>query len=163
GFVETKNADIGPEAKVPHLTYCGDATIGEGANIGAGTIFANFDGLTKSHTHIGAWSFVGSNSVIVAPKSIGAGSYVAAGSAVVSDVGPGQLAVTRAQQRNIDGWVARRRPGTKTEKAAQAAAAAEAEEALAAEQGAVQEGDLLQEPGTDTSATTQASETKGAR
>jgi bifunctional UDP-N-acetylglucosamine pyrophosphorylase/glucosamine-1-phosphate N-acetyltransferase len=163
GFVETKNADIGPEAKVPHLTYCGDATIGEGANIGAGTIFANFDGLTKSHTHIGAWSFVGSNSVIVAPKTIGAGSYVAAGSAVVSDVGPGQLAVTRAQQRNIDGWVARRRPGTKTEKAAQAAAAAEAEEALAAEHGAVQEGDVLQEPGADTSATTQASETKGAR
>ncbi|EWT05646.1 bifunctional N-acetylglucosamine-1-phosphate uridyltransferase/glucosamine-1-phosphate acetyltransferase [Intrasporangium chromatireducens Q5-1] len=163
GFVETKNADIGPEAKVPHLTYCGDATIGEGANIGAGTIFANFDGLTKSHTHVGAWSFVGSNSVIVAPKTIGAGSYVAAGSAVVSDVGPGQLAVTRAQQRNIDGWVARRRSGTKTEKAAQAAAAADAEEALATEEGAVREGDRLDPPDGATPTTPQATETKDAR
>ena len=137
GFVETKNAQIGDGAKVPHLTYCGDATIGEGANIGAGTIFANYDGLTKEHTDVGAYSFVGSNSVIVAPRDIGAGSYVAAGSAVVSDVGPGQLAVTRAAQRNIDGWVARRRPGTNTDHAAHQANAAAAEAKLAEQPGAV--------------------------
>src|SRR6478752_3369258 len=118
GFVETKNADIGEGAKVPHLTYCGDATIGPGANIGAGTIFANYDGVTKGHTDVGAHSFVGSNSVIVAPRTIGDGAYVAAGSAVVSDVAPGQLAVTRAQQRNVDGWFARLRAGTKSEDAA---------------------------------------------
>ncbi len=121
GFVETKNAEIGEGAKVPHLTYCGDATIGEGANIGAGTIFANYDGVTKGHTTVGAASFIGSNSVIVAPRTIADGAYVAAGSAVVSDVGPGQLAVTRAQQRNIDGWVARRRAGTKTDEVARRA------------------------------------------
>lgn len=123
GFVETKNADIHDGAKVPHLTYCGDATVGEGANIGAGTIFANYDGVTKGHTEVGAHSFVGSNSVIVAPRTIADGAYIAAGSAVVSDVGPGQLAVTRAQQRNVDGWVARRRAGTKTDEAARAAQA----------------------------------------
>jgi bifunctional UDP-N-acetylglucosamine pyrophosphorylase/glucosamine-1-phosphate N-acetyltransferase len=127
GFVETKNAQIGDGAKVPHLTYCGDATIGEGANIGAGTIFANYDGVTKGHTHVGAHSFVGSNSVVVAPRTIADGSYVAAGSAVVSDVGPGQLAVTRAAQRNIDGWVARRRAGTRTDEAARAARSADAD------------------------------------
>jgi bifunctional UDP-N-acetylglucosamine pyrophosphorylase/glucosamine-1-phosphate N-acetyltransferase len=136
-FVETKNAEIGDRAKVPHLTYCGDATIGEGANIGAGTIFANFDGVTKHHTEVGAWSFVGSNSVIVAPRTIGAGSYVAAGSAVISDVDPGELAVTRAQQRNVAGWVSRRRAGTETDRAAQHAGGAAAEQAVTSEQGAV--------------------------
>jgi bifunctional UDP-N-acetylglucosamine pyrophosphorylase/glucosamine-1-phosphate N-acetyltransferase len=148
GFVETKNAQIADGAKVPHLTYCGDATVGEGANIGAGTIFANYDGLTKGHTSVGAYSFVGSNSVIVAPRIIGDGAYVAAGSAVVSDVAPGQLAVTRAQQRNVDGWVERRRPGTKTDEAAHAArAAAQVEAELASEAGAVVEQDR---PTTDT-------------
>ncbi|TQN49010.1 bifunctional UDP-N-acetylglucosamine pyrophosphorylase/glucosamine-1-phosphate N-acetyltransferase [Humibacillus xanthopallidus] len=127
GFVETKNAQIADGAKVPHLSYCGDATVGPGANIGAGTIFANYDGVTKGHTTVGAYSFIGSNSVIVAPRTIGDGAYVAAGSAVVSDVDPGQLAVTRAQQRNIDGWVARRRAGTKTDEAARAAQAADAQ------------------------------------
>lgn len=121
GFVETKNAQIGDDAKVPHLTYCGDATIGEGANIGAGTIFANYDGVTKNHTNVGRYSFVGSNSVIVAPGSIGDGTYVAAGSAVTAPVAPGELAVTRARQRNVEGWVARRRAGTATDAAAQAA------------------------------------------
>jgi len=121
GFVETKNARIAAGAKVPHLTYAGDVTIGEGANIGAGTIFANYDGVTKSPTVVGAHSFVGSNSVIVAPVTIGDGAYVAAGSAVTSDVGPGELAVTRAKQRNVAGWVARRRAGTATAAAAEAA------------------------------------------
>ena len=123
GFVETKNADIGEGAKVPHLTYCGDATIGEGANIGAGTIFANYDGVTKSHTTVGAYSFVGSDSVLVAPVTIADGAYVAAGSAVTSNVGPGELGVSRAQQRNVPGWVARRRSGTTTDDAARAALA----------------------------------------
>jgi bifunctional UDP-N-acetylglucosamine pyrophosphorylase/glucosamine-1-phosphate N-acetyltransferase len=118
GFVETKNARIGDGAKVPHLTYCGDAIVGEGANIGAGTIFANYDGVTKSTTTIGRQSFVGSNSVLVAPVTVADGAYVAAGSAVTDDVGPGQLAVARSRQRNIDGWVASRRPGTKTDAAA---------------------------------------------
>ena len=124
GFVETKNAEIGPGAKVPHLTYCGDATIGEGANIGAGTIFANYDGVNKHHTHVGRYSFVGSDSVLVAPVDIGDGAYVAAGSTVEGVVEPGQIAVARGRQRNIDGWVARRRSGTKTADAADAARAA---------------------------------------
>ena len=121
GFVETKNAQIGDETKVPHLTYCGDATIGKGVNIGAGTIFANYDGVAKYHIDVGAYSFVGSNSVIVAPCTIGDGVYVAAGSVVVNDIEPGYLGVTRAQQRNVDGWVARRRTDTKTHEAAEAA------------------------------------------
>ena len=123
GFVETKNAEIGEGAKVPHLTYCGDATIGAGANIGAGTIFANYDGVAKHHTTIGAHSFIGSDTVIVAPVSVGDGAYVAAGSALTKDVEPGQIAVARGTQRNIDGWVARSRAGTKTHAAAEAARA----------------------------------------
>lgn len=117
-FVETKNAAIADGAKVPHLTYAGDATIGEGANIGAGTIFANYDGVNKHHTTIGRHSFVGSNSVLIAPRNVGDGSYVAAGSALTDDVEPGQIAVARGRQRNIPGWVARKRAGTKTAQAA---------------------------------------------
>lgn len=120
-FVETKNAQIGDGAKVPHLTYCGDATVGERANIGAGTIFANYDGVTKSHTIVGRGSFVGSDSVLVAPVEIADGAYVAAGSTITAAVGPGELAVARGQQRNIAGWVARKRPGTVTSAAAEAA------------------------------------------
>ncbi len=121
GFVETKNADIGEGAKVPHLTYAGDVTIGEGANIGAGTIFANYDGVTKHHTTIGRHSFVGSDSVLVAPLTVADGAYVAAGSALTQDVAPGQIAVARGRQRNVDGWVARARAGTPTAAAASAA------------------------------------------
>ncbi|MGJ3507944.1 bifunctional UDP-N-acetylglucosamine diphosphorylase/glucosamine-1-phosphate N-acetyltransferase GlmU [Enemella sp. A6] len=120
-FVETKNTKIGDGAKVPHLTYAGDAEIGEGANIGAGTIFANYDGVTKSRTVVGKHSFVGSDSVLVAPLTIADGSYVAAGSAVTDDVAPGELAVARGHQRNVAGWVSRRRAGTATEQAALAA------------------------------------------
>ena len=94
---------------MPHLTYCGDATVGEGANIGAGTIFANYDGVTKSHTNVGRASFIGSDSVLVAPVDVADGAYVAAGSTITNDVGPGELAVARGQQRNIPGWVARKR------------------------------------------------------
>ena len=127
-FVETKNANIGAGAKVPHLTYCGDATIGEGANIGAGTIFANYDGVNKHHTTVGKHSFIGSDSVLVAPVNVADGAYVAAGAALTNDVGPGEIAVARGHQRNIEGWVARARAGTKTAAAAEAALAAHGEE-----------------------------------
>ncbi len=117
-FVEAKNATIGDGAKVPHLTYCGDADVGDGANIGAGTIFANYDGVHKHRTKVGKASFVGSNSVLVAPVEIADGAYVAAGSAITDTVGPGDLAIARGRQRNIPGWVSSRRAGTKTEAAA---------------------------------------------
>jgi bifunctional UDP-N-acetylglucosamine pyrophosphorylase / glucosamine-1-phosphate N-acetyltransferase len=120
-FVETKKAVIGAGTKVPHLTYCGDAVLGEGVNIGAGTIFANYDGVSKYTTTVGDHSFVGSDSVLVAPVQIADGAYVAAGSTITGPVGPGELAVARGQQRNIAGWVFRKRAGTKTDAAAKAA------------------------------------------
>ncbi len=121
GFVETKNAELGEGAKVPHLSYVGDAEIGAKANIGAGTIFANYDGVRKSRTVVGEAAFVGSDSVLIAPVEVGPGAYVAAGSAVVKDVPAGNLGVTRAQQRNIEGWVAMKRPGTVSAAAAERA------------------------------------------
>jgi bifunctional UDP-N-acetylglucosamine pyrophosphorylase / glucosamine-1-phosphate N-acetyltransferase len=124
GFVETKNAELGDGAKVPHLSYVGDATIGAKANIGAGTIFANYDGVNKHHTTVGEAAFVGSDTVLIAPVEIGPGAYVAAGSAIQKAVPAGQLGVTRAPQRNVEGWTERRRPGTVS-----AAAAAKAEAA----------------------------------
>ena len=120
-FVETKNARIGAGAKAPHLSYLGDAVIGEGANIGAGVIFANYDGVQKSTSTVGAYSFVGSNSVLAAPVDVADGAYIAAGSTITGDVGPGDLAVSRSRQRNVSGWVARKRAGTKTARAAEAA------------------------------------------
>jgi bifunctional UDP-N-acetylglucosamine pyrophosphorylase / glucosamine-1-phosphate N-acetyltransferase len=122
-YVETKNAVIGEGAKVPHLTYVGDAEIGEGSNIGAGTIFANYDGVTKSHTDVGRNAFVGSDSVLVAPVTIGDGAYVAAGSTIVADVGPGELGIARGRQRDVEGWVERRRAGTPSAEAARRAQA----------------------------------------
>ena len=119
-FVETKNAKIAPTAKVPHLTYCGDAIIDEGVNIGAGTIFANYDGEKKYTTHVGKDAFVGSNSVLVAPVDIAPGAFVAAGSAVTDDVPAGALAVARGRQHNSEGWAAKRRPGSKWDEAAAA-------------------------------------------
>ncbi|TCC56508.1 bifunctional UDP-N-acetylglucosamine diphosphorylase/glucosamine-1-phosphate N-acetyltransferase GlmU [Kribbella pittospori] len=130
-FVETKNSTIGDGAKVPHLSYAGDATIGEGANIGAGTIFANYDGVAKHPTQVGKHSFIGSNSVLVAPRTIADGAYLAAGTALTEDVGPGEIAVARGRQRNIKGWVARKRAGTKTAKAAEEALSADAGQAPA--------------------------------
>ena len=120
-FVEAKNARIGAGAKAPHLSYLGDAVIGEGANIGAGVIFANYDGVRKSTSSVGAYSFVGSNSVLAAPVEVADGAYVAAGSTITGDVGPGDLGVSRSRQRNVAGWVARKRAGTKTARAAEAA------------------------------------------
>ncbi len=114
-FVEAKNAQIGEGTKVPHLTYCGDAVIGDGVNIGAGTIFANYDGEHKYVTHVGAHSFVGSDSVLVAPVVVGDDAFIAAGSVVTDDVAEGDLAVARGRQRNIAGWVSRRRHKAKPE------------------------------------------------
>ena len=116
--VELKNASVGPGAKVPHLTYVGDATIGAGANIGAGTIFANYDGVAKNHTTVGQHAFVGSNTVLVAPVTVGDGAYTAAGSAITDEVPPGNLGVARGRQHNSDGWTARNRPGSRSADAA---------------------------------------------
>ena len=117
-YVELKKSHIGPGAKVPHLTYVGDATIGAGTNIGAGTIFANYDGVHKHHTEVGENAFVGSNTVLVAPVTIGHGAYTAAGSAIQEDVPAGDLGVARGRQHNSDGWVLRNRQGTRSADAA---------------------------------------------
>jgi bifunctional UDP-N-acetylglucosamine pyrophosphorylase/glucosamine-1-phosphate N-acetyltransferase len=122
-YVETKNAEIGEGSKVPHLSYVGDATIGRGANIGAATVFVNYDGVAKHHTTVGDHVRVGSDTMLVAPVTIGDGAYTAAGSVIVSDVPPGAMAVARAQQRNVGGWVRRRRAGSPAAKAAEAAEA----------------------------------------
>jgi len=119
-FVETKNAQVGEGSKIPHLSYVGDAEIGEGSNIGAGTIVVNYDGVAKHRTIIGDHVRIGSDTMLVAPVEIGDGAYTAAGSVITEDVPPGAMGVGRAKQRTIDGWVARKRPGS----AAAAAAAA---------------------------------------
>ncbi|GHF77067.1 bifunctional UDP-N-acetylglucosamine diphosphorylase/glucosamine-1-phosphate N-acetyltransferase GlmU [Streptomyces thermoviolaceus] len=120
-YVETKNARIGEGTKVPHLSYVGDATIGEYTNIGAATVFVNYDGQEKHHTTVGSHCRTGSDNMFVAPVTIGDGAYTAAGSVITRDVPPGSLAVARGQQRNIEGWVARKRPGSAAAKAAEAA------------------------------------------
>ena len=117
-FVETKNAKIGRGAKVPHLSYVGDASIGEGANIGAGTIFANYDGVNKHRTEVGAHARTGSGNVFVAPVTIGAGAYTAAGSTIRRNVEPGALALNPGPQKNMAGWVLEQRPGSASAKAA---------------------------------------------
>ena len=103
-FVETKNAIIGKGSKASHLAYIGDAELGENVNIGAGTIFCNYDGVNKHKTIIGDNVFVGSNSVLVAPVTLADNTFVAAGSSINSDVPADSLAVARAKQRNIPGW-----------------------------------------------------------
>ena len=122
-FVETKNAQIGDGAKVPHLSYVGDAEIGEGTNIGAGTIFANYDGVAKHRTTIGRHAKTGSNNTFVAPVTIGDGAGTAGGTVVRRNVPPGALAVSSAPQRNLEGWTESKRAGT-----AQADAARQARE-----------------------------------
>ena len=104
-FVETKEANIGAGTKANHLAYLGDSTIGAECNIGAGTITCNYDGVDKNETHIGDGVFVGTNSTLVAPLTVDEGAYVAAGSTITSKVGAEDLAVGRARQRNIQGWV----------------------------------------------------------
>ncbi|MFD4787953.1 bifunctional UDP-N-acetylglucosamine diphosphorylase/glucosamine-1-phosphate N-acetyltransferase GlmU [Streptomyces sp. NPDC058459] len=120
-YVETKNASIGEGTKVPHLSYVGDATIGDFTNIGAASVFVNYDGESKHHTTVGSHCKTGSDNMFVAPVTVGDGAYTGAGSVITKDVPPGSLAVARGQQRNIEGWVARKRPGSAAAKAAEAA------------------------------------------
>ena len=108
-FVELKNSQIGAGSKIPHLSYVGDATIGAGVNVGAGTIFVNYDGRQKHRTLVEDGAFIGCNSNLVAPVQIGKNAYVAAGSTVTKDVPADALAVARSRQENKEGWVARRR------------------------------------------------------
>ena len=120
-FVETKNADIGEGSKIPHLSYVGDATIGDHTNVGAASVTVNYDGVHKHRTVIGSHARTGADNMFVAPVTVGDGAYTAAGSVIRRDVPAGALGVSGGQQRNIEGWVERRRPGTA---AAEAAAAA---------------------------------------
>jgi bifunctional UDP-N-acetylglucosamine pyrophosphorylase/glucosamine-1-phosphate N-acetyltransferase len=103
-FVEVKNAGIDAGAKANHLAYIGDAHVGAGANIGAGTITCNYDGVAKHHTEIGAGAFIGTNSALIAPVTIGAGAYVGTGSVISQDVPPGDLAIARTRQVNKPGY-----------------------------------------------------------
>jgi bifunctional UDP-N-acetylglucosamine pyrophosphorylase/glucosamine-1-phosphate N-acetyltransferase len=120
-YVEMKNATIGEGTKVPHLTYVGDAEVGPGSNIGCGVVFVNYDGVTKSRTVVGEAAFVGSNSLLVAPVTVGDGAYTSAGSVITEDVPPGALGIGRSRQVNKEGWTEKRRSGTRS---AQVAAAA---------------------------------------
>lgn len=121
GFVEVKNSTIGPGAKVPHLSYVGDATIGEGSNIGAGTIFANYDGVNKHKTRIGRHVKSGSGVTFVAPVVVGDGATTGGEALIREDVPPGALAVSAGQQRIIEGWALTKRAGTPQAAAAEAA------------------------------------------
>ncbi len=117
-FVEVKKARIEKGAKANHLTYIGDARVGPGANIGAGTITCNYDGFDKHFTDIGAGAFIGSNSALVAPVKVGDGVYIGAGSVITKGVGENALAVTRAEQKEIPGWAEKFRSRKRAEKAA---------------------------------------------
>jgi bifunctional UDP-N-acetylglucosamine pyrophosphorylase/glucosamine-1-phosphate N-acetyltransferase len=114
-FVEIKNSRVGAGSKVPHHSYLGDAEVGAGVNIGAGTITCNYDGERKHRTVIGDRCFIGANSNLVAPVTVGEGAYVASGSTITADVPPGALGVARGRQRNIEDWVAKKRGSTKIE------------------------------------------------
>ncbi|GHF35246.1 bifunctional UDP-N-acetylglucosamine pyrophosphorylase/glucosamine-1-phosphate N-acetyltransferase [Deinococcus metalli] len=103
-FVETKNAQLAPGVKAGHLAYLGDVTVGEETNVGAGTIVANYDGVNKHRTTVGAGVFIGSNSTLIAPRTVGNAAFIAAGSAVHDDVPEGAMAVARGKQRTIEGW-----------------------------------------------------------
>ncbi len=120
-YVEIKNSTIGDFAKVPHLSYVGDAEVGTGTNIGAATIVVNYDGVAKHRTVVGDHVRIGSDTMLVAPVTVGDGAYTAAGSVITDDVPPGAMAVGRSRQRNIDGWVQRRRPGSPAAEAAERA------------------------------------------
>jgi bifunctional UDP-N-acetylglucosamine pyrophosphorylase/glucosamine-1-phosphate N-acetyltransferase len=111
-FVELKKTRLGRGSKASHLAYLGDAEIGPGCNIGAGTITCNYDGTNKHRTSLGPGVFVGSDTQLVAPVAVGKGAYVAAGTTVTEDVPPGALALSRVRQLNLPGWVARRKKKT---------------------------------------------------
>jgi bifunctional UDP-N-acetylglucosamine pyrophosphorylase/glucosamine-1-phosphate N-acetyltransferase len=108
-FVEVKNSTVGPGSKVPHLSYVGDADIGAGVNVGAGTVFVNYDGVAKHRTVVGDGAFIGSDTMLVAPVTVGSGAQTAAGSTITKDVPPDALAIERSDQRTVEGWAARRR------------------------------------------------------
>ena len=108
-FVELKKTTLGEGSKANHLAYLGDATIGAGVNVGAGTITCNYDGVHKHPTVIEDGAFIGSDSQLIAPVTVGAGAYVAAGSSITEDVPPGALGIARGKQRNILGWAERKR------------------------------------------------------
>jgi len=120
-FVEVKNSKIGTGTKVPHLTYVGDADIGEYSNIGASSVFVNYDGENKNRTTIGSHVRTGSDTMFVAPVTVGDGAYTGAGTVVREDVPPGALAVSKGEQRNIEDWVERKRPESKAAEAARKA------------------------------------------
>lgn len=122
GFVEMKSATVGDDSKVPHLSYVGDAVIGQRSNIGAATVFVNYDGQEKHRSVVGNDVRIGSDTMLVAPVHIGDGAYTAAGSVIVRDVPAGALAVARALQRNVTGWVARKRAGSHSAQAAEQSA-----------------------------------------
>jgi len=122
-FVEAKNSTIGTGTKVPHLTYVGDADVGEHSNIGASSVFVNYDGQAKHRTTIGSHVRTGSDTMFVAPVTIGDGAYTGAGTVIREDVPPGALAVSAGPQRNIEGWVARNRAGSAADEAARKAGA----------------------------------------
>jgi bifunctional UDP-N-acetylglucosamine pyrophosphorylase/glucosamine-1-phosphate N-acetyltransferase len=115
-FVEVKKSTIGKGSKANHLTYLGDSVIGEGVNIGAGTITCNYDGVNKAVTRIEDGAFIGSNSQLIAPVTIGKGAYVGSGTTVTKDVPPGSLVVTRAPEKVIEGWTGRKLKGKGKEK-----------------------------------------------
>jgi bifunctional UDP-N-acetylglucosamine pyrophosphorylase/glucosamine-1-phosphate N-acetyltransferase len=123
-FVELKKTDLGEGSKAPHLSYVGDAKVGPGVNIGAGTITCNYDGVSKHVTRIEAGAFVGSDTTLVAPVTVGAGAYVAAGSAITEDVPPGALALGRARQVIKPGWAEARKKRAEAERAAETPARA---------------------------------------
>ena len=120
-FVEVKNSDIGAGSKVPHLSYVGDADIGEHSNIGAASVFVNYDGVHKHRSVVGSHVRTGSDNMFVAPVRVGDGAYTGAGTVLRHDVPPGALAVSAGEQRNIEGWVARKRADTPAAEAAQRA------------------------------------------
>ncbi len=134
-FVETKKTSIGEGSKVPHLSYVGDATIGDHSNIGAATVFVNYDGVRKHHTTIGSHARTGADNMFVAPVRVGDGAYTAAGSVITGDVPPGAMAVARGQQRNVEGWVLRKRAGTEAAEAARRAGEDAPESGAAAREG----------------------------
>ncbi len=119
-FVEVKNVTLGDGAKANHLSYLGDGSVGADANIGAGTIFCNYDGFNKQRTEVGEGAFIGSNTSLVAPVKVGAGAYIGSGSVITKDVSPGALALERSQQEERPGWaekfrtmMSRRKAGSK--------------------------------------------------
>ncbi len=131
-FVETKNATIGEHTKVPHLSYVGDATIGHHTNVGAATIFVNYDGISKHHSTVGNHVRIGSDNSLIAPVEIGDGAYTGAGAVIRRDVPPGALGRNSSPQQVVEGWVGNRRPGS--------ASALAAEEALRTHDDGLSEG-----------------------